>query len=126
MTMRAIGSAIALWAAFHAPTVSVCAASEEASRALPPFRVVDLNIGERQSVRLPDETIASVSLLEVNETRGDVRGAVRQASVVIELSGQQVELGVARNDRSAGVEDGGTIDLCTAERRYVAQKGEEQ
>jgi murein DD-endopeptidase MepM/ murein hydrolase activator NlpD len=96
MTMRAIGSAIALWAAFHAPTVSVCAASEEASRALPPFRVVDLNIGERQSVRLPDETIASVSLLEVNETRGDVRGAVRQASVVIELSGQQVELGVGQ------------------------------
>ena len=61
MTMRAIGSAIALWVAFHVPSLWVCAANEEGLHALPPFRVVDLNIGERQSLRLSDRLLRMVT-----------------------------------------------------------------
>jgi len=83
--------------------VIVCLASatlfESAARgqtstpALSPLvRVVDLDIGESQTVELCDGSRATVRLLDLKETRDDIRNAVRRAEVKVEVNGQNVSL----------------------------------
>jgi hypothetical protein len=48
---------------------------------------VDLNIGEERTVELPDGSTATVRLRGIEESRDDVRGAVRSAVVKLLLDG---------------------------------------
>jgi hypothetical protein len=61
----------------------------------PLLRVVDLNKGQSQEVALCDGTRATVKLLDVRETRDTLRGAIRNATVAVEVNGQRVELSSA-------------------------------
>ena len=56
------------------------------------FRVVDINVGESQSVRLCNGKEATVKLLDLQERRDPIRNAVREARVVIEINGLPAEL----------------------------------
>ena len=58
----------------------------------PLVRTVDLDIGDRAKVELADGTSASVRLLGVKEDRDTVRGALRRATVELEVDGCRVEL----------------------------------
>ncbi len=60
---------------------------------LPPLmRTADLNVGESQEVELPGGQKATVKLLDLRETRDEVRGAVRRAEVVVEVNGKKATL----------------------------------
>ena len=50
-------------------------------------RTVDLKVGEAQQVPLTDGRAVKVELLDLNEHRDDVNGAVRQAEVKVEVDG---------------------------------------
>jgi PKD domain/Peptidase family M23 len=72
-------------------SVSAVAGSPEPTLT-PIVRVVDLDPGDTAQVILADGEHASVKLLDVEETRDEVRNAVRQARVRIEVNGQVVTL----------------------------------
>lgn len=57
--------------------------------------VIDINIGETQKVELADEGIASVTLLEVEETRDEIRNAVRSSLVKVKVNEQEISLNSA-------------------------------
>ena len=60
---------------------------------LKPLHVaVDLNVGEEQSIDLPDGSSASVKLLKLDETRDDLRHAVRRAVASVEVNGAPAAL----------------------------------
>jgi murein DD-endopeptidase MepM/ murein hydrolase activator NlpD len=81
----------AIWAALL--TMSVSLVSGEELPAIDPLvRTVDLDIGEQAKIELSDGTSASVKLLAMNETRDSVRGALRRATVEVEVDGRRVEL----------------------------------
>ena len=67
---------------FLVPSRSAAGAivQEEGQRD-PLVRVVDLNIGESQSVQLSDGTVKTIKLVDLDETRDTIRGAVRRATV---------------------------------------------
>jgi murein DD-endopeptidase MepM/ murein hydrolase activator NlpD len=67
-------------------------AQPPAPMRVPVVRVVDLDLGERRSVKLADGTTADVKLVAVDEARDSVRGAVRRAEVRLELNGRPIEL----------------------------------
>ena len=58
----------------------------------PLIRVVDLNVGESGKITLCDGSEAEVKLLELKETRDDLRDAVRRAVVRVEVNGTNVQL----------------------------------
>ncbi len=58
----------------------------------PLVRTVDLDIGQQTAVELADGTSASVKLIGVKEKRDSVRGALRRATVEVEVDGRRVEL----------------------------------
>lgn len=58
----------------------------------PLVRVVDLNRGETQTVRLCNGEEVSVKLVSLEEQRDPIRNAVRQARVQVEVDRQLVEL----------------------------------
>ena len=58
----------------------------------PLFRTVDLNVGESCDVTLSDGKLAVVKLLDLKETRDDLRQAVRAAGVTVEVNGQKKTL----------------------------------
>ena len=53
----------------------------------PLLRSVDLNVGESCEVKLSDGSSAAVKLLDLKEIRDDLRQAVREARVAIEVNG---------------------------------------
>ena len=55
-------------------------------------RTVDLRVGETQDVPLSNGTAAHVKLLDLQERRDEVNGAVRQAEVRVEVNGQVTNL----------------------------------
>jgi hypothetical protein len=55
-------------------------------------RTVDLRIGEAQDVRLSDGRAVHIKLLNLQERRDEVNGAVRQAEVQVEVNGQVTTL----------------------------------
>ena len=61
----------------------------------PLLRTVDLSVGETQTIELCDGTSATVKLLALNESRDDVRGAVRRAEAVVEVNGERKTLTAA-------------------------------
>ena len=58
----------------------------------PLVRVADLDVGESQTVELCDGSRATVKLLDLKETRDDIRNAVRRAVATVEVNGQTVSL----------------------------------
>jgi murein DD-endopeptidase MepM/ murein hydrolase activator NlpD len=58
----------------------------------PLLRVVDLNVGEAQDVRLSNGRSVTVRLLDLDESTDTVNGAVREARVTVEVDGRSVEL----------------------------------
>jgi PKD domain/Peptidase family M23 len=72
-------------------TVSMAAGPPEPTRT-PILRVVDLDIGESSQVTLADGKTASVKLLQLEETRDELRNALRRAQVRVEVNGQPVTL----------------------------------
>jgi murein DD-endopeptidase MepM/ murein hydrolase activator NlpD len=58
----------------------------------PLLRTVDLRIGESQEVQLSDGSKATVKLLDLVETRDNVRSAIREARVKIEVNGKTADL----------------------------------
>ena len=71
---------------------AVCAGADQAPEIKPLVRVVDLNVGESQAVRLCNGKEVSVKLLDLQERRDPIRQAVREARVKIEVNGQTAEL----------------------------------
>ena len=57
-----------------------------------PFATVDLDVGQSARVELPDGRSAAVKLLRLTEIRDDVRQAVREARVTVEINGKQSTL----------------------------------
>ncbi len=85
--------------AFRALALILCAAGAPllAAESWPPaieplFRTVDLNVGESCDVKLSDGKSAAVKLLDLKETRDDLRQAVRAALVTVEVNGQKATL----------------------------------
>jgi murein DD-endopeptidase MepM/ murein hydrolase activator NlpD len=58
----------------------------------PLVSVVDLNVGESQTVNLCDGTQATVKLLDLKETRDDIRNAIRRAVATVDINGRTVSL----------------------------------
>lgn len=58
----------------------------------PLVRVIDLSVGESTTVALSDGSQATVKMLDLEETRDQVRGAVRRAQVKIEVNNQPITL----------------------------------
>lgn len=58
----------------------------------PLVRVADLEEGQTQRLGLSDGSFATVQLVSVTESFGEVRGAVREARVVVEVDGRRAEL----------------------------------
>ncbi len=58
----------------------------------PRVRTVDLNIGESQQITLCDGSQADVKLLALDERCDDIRGAVREARVQVDVNGISVQL----------------------------------
>lgn len=75
------------------PAVLAAAAPEPPLPTRAPLvRVADLNVGEAQEVELAGGKKATIKLLDLKETRDELRGAVRLAQVKVELNGQEVVL----------------------------------
>ncbi len=58
----------------------------------PLHRTVDLALGETAEVRLPDGKAAKVRLIELDEERDEVCGAIRRARVALEVNGERAIL----------------------------------
>jgi len=58
----------------------------------PLVTVADLNVGESQTVQLHDGSEGTIKLLDLKETRDEIRNAVRRAVVKVEVNGQTVSL----------------------------------
>jgi murein DD-endopeptidase MepM/ murein hydrolase activator NlpD len=59
---------------------------------VPLLRAIELDVGESQEVVLCDGAKATVKLLDLKETRDELRGAVRHAEVTVEVNGERVTL----------------------------------
>lgn len=66
--------------------------SKSTSVENPPFRVVDLAVGESAEVELSNGNKAKIKLLDLEETRDEVCSAVRRAQVKVEVNGQTITL----------------------------------
>lgn len=67
--------------------------AEPARPALAPLvRTADLNVGESQEIQLHDGKKAVVKLIDLKETRDDLRNAVRIAEVTVEVNGRKATL----------------------------------
>lgn len=81
-----------------------------------PMSTVDLNVGETVAVELVDGRTFSFKLLELKETRDDLREAVRRAEVTIEHDGVKTTL-VSGNYRLPQVVGGIRMD-CPVTKGY--------
>jgi murein DD-endopeptidase MepM/ murein hydrolase activator NlpD len=96
--------------------------AEPAPTLRPLVRVVDLNIGESQTVELADGKRATVKLLALHETRDNLRHAVRRAEVRVAVNGQEVPL-VSANYRLPTTVAGVQVD-CAVTRGYLRNNSE--
>src|SRR5438445_8642169 len=58
----------------------------------PPMRTVDLNVGESGEVTLANGKKVAVRLVDLQESRDELRDAVRKAEVKVDVAGQEVAL----------------------------------
>ncbi len=55
----------------------------------PLFRSVDIDVGATEQVQFPDGKRATVKLLSISETRDEVRSAIRETRVEVEINGSR-------------------------------------
>jgi murein DD-endopeptidase MepM/ murein hydrolase activator NlpD len=79
-------------------------------------RVIDLNVGEAQTVELAGGTRVAVKLLALHETRDDFRNAVRRAEATVAVAGRKAAL-VSGNYRLPVTVGGVQID-CPVTKGY--------
>lgn len=91
------------------------------SATQPLVRVVDLNLGQQQVVELVNGTKVSVKLLELRETRDDVRSAMRSAGALVEVNNQRVEIACANYHLPISIA-GVKID-CPITKGYLRDSG---
>ena len=93
------------------------AASSPAGELPVSMRTVDLNVGETQEVVLPAGAKMTVKLLDLKETRDEMRGAVRRAEATVAINGQKATL-VSANYRLPSAVAGVLVD-CPVTQGYV-------
>jgi murein DD-endopeptidase MepM/ murein hydrolase activator NlpD len=89
----------------------------------PLVRVADLDVGESQTVELCDGSEATVKLLDLKETRDDLRNAVRRAVATVEVNDRTVSL-VSSTYRLPTTIAGVQID-CPITRGYLQNSSKE-
>ena len=89
----------------------------------PLVRVVDLEIGESQVVELCDGSKATVKLLGLEESRDDIRNAVRKAVAMVQINAETVSL-VASTYRLPTTIAGVRID-CPVTKGYLANSSKQ-
>lgn len=93
-------------------------AAQTTNSLTPLVRVVDLNVGETQPVRLSDGRSVTVTLLDLKETRDRVRNAVRRAVVTLDVEGTRVDLTSATYHLPTTV---GSVQVdCSVTKGYTA------
>ncbi len=97
------------------PVVSLSAQPPQPTRTSL-VRALDLNVGEAQEVELAGGQKVLVKLLDLKETRDELRSAVRRAEVQVEVAGQRVAL-VSANYRLPATIAGVQID-CPITKGY--------
>jgi murein DD-endopeptidase MepM/ murein hydrolase activator NlpD len=90
----------------------------------PLVRIVDLTVGEGQQVELCDGKRVNVKLMDLHETRDDLRHAIRRAEVRVEVNGQEVTL-VSANYHLPVTIAGAQID-CPVTRGYRENSTKDQ
>ncbi|MHC4995112.1 MAG: PKD domain-containing protein [Planctomycetota bacterium] len=96
----------------------VCRSSVHAQAPLL-FETVDLNVNETQQVTLSDGQTVAVKLTSLEEVVDPIRGAVRRATVKVEVNGEAIELVSATYNRPQRV--GGVRIDCPITRGYNAK-----
>jgi murein DD-endopeptidase MepM/ murein hydrolase activator NlpD len=85
-------SVVAIW--ILAALAVQQATAEIPTPTLPsPFVALDLNVGDSQDVKVPGGGKVTVKLLDVQDHRDSLRGAVRRSEVKVQVSGEAVTLG---------------------------------
>jgi murein DD-endopeptidase MepM/ murein hydrolase activator NlpD len=84
-----------------------------------PFVALDLNVGESQEAMLPFGKKVTVKLLDLQETRDSLRGAVRRAEVKVAVAGKEISL-VSANYRLPVAAGDVQID-CPITRGYLSR-----
>jgi murein DD-endopeptidase MepM/ murein hydrolase activator NlpD len=84
-----------------------------------PFVTLDLNIGEEQEVRVPGGAQVKVKLVDVQDYRDSLRGAVRRSEVKVVVADEAVTLGSGTYHLPVAV---GKVRIdCPITRGYVAR-----
>ncbi len=84
----------------------------------PLMRIVDLDVGESRTVTLANGEEVTVKLLELDEQRCEMRSAVRQAQVKVDVDGRAVRLTSAMYNLPRRV---GRVEIdCAVTRGYTA------
>ncbi|MBN2292928.1 MAG: PKD domain-containing protein [Pirellulales bacterium] len=86
----------------------------------PLVRTVDLNLGQSATLILCDGKEATVKLLALKEKRDDLRGAVREARVTVEVNGEKAEFVSATYHLPTDV--GGVQIDCPVTKGHVQDK----
>ena len=81
-------------------------------------RTIELNVGESREEELSDGSKARVKVLALQERRDDLRSAVREARVRVEVNGQEAEIVSATYNLPVTV--GGVQVDCPITRGYLA------
>lgn len=107
---------------FAWPHIMQVPASEAGTATEPPFRVIDLNVGESVQTTLANGKAVSVKLLGLKEQRDELRGAVRRAEVDIETDGQRAQVVSATYNLPKQV---GPVQIdCPITRGYITNSSE--
>ena len=72
--------------------LAVTAEAQDSDAIEPLVRVIDLNVGETQEVRLCNDEEVSVKLVSLGEKRDSIRDAVREARVKVAVNDKVVEI----------------------------------
>ncbi len=95
----------------------LCLVACGAAAGQPLMRVVDLDAGATETVVLAGGKTATVKLLSTSDTRDQVRGAVRAATVQLEINGARATL-TCGNYRLPMVAGGVQIDCAVTKAYY--------
>jgi hypothetical protein len=108
-------------AAFACVLIPGCASTGKVPTRRIAHRTVDLRIGEGQDVRLSDGRAVQVKLLNLEERRDEVNGAVREAVVQVEVDGQVSSL--TSGTYHLPVTFGGVQMDCPITKGYLEKSG---
>ena len=89
----------------------------------PLVRLVDLNIGERETVRLSNGKAVNVELIKITEHRDEMRNALRKAEVRCKVDGTEINLVCATYNLPSAV--GGVQIDCPVVRGYTSNSSKQ-